>query len=87
MKNLIDAAIRNLSTNSSSTADYLHQITIYIHICHHHRPSFFNRLIAAISAAQVDLVYSGPVLWELPGVSKPTPFGTAGSGRSGRLFC
>jgi hypothetical protein len=57
MKNLIDAAIRNLSTNSSSTADYLHQITIYIHICHHHRPSFFNRLIAAISAAQVDLVY------------------------------
>jgi hypothetical protein len=50
MKKLIDAAIRNLSTNSSSTADYLHQITIYIHICHHHRPSFFNRLIAAISA-------------------------------------
>jgi hypothetical protein len=55
--NLIDAAIRNLSTNSSSTADYLHQITIYIHICHHHRPSFFNRLIAAISADSGILVW------------------------------
>jgi hypothetical protein len=65
MKMFIDASIWNLSTNSSSTVDYPYQITIYIYISHRRHLCIFSSLIAAISEAQVDLVYSGPVFQEL----------------------